>query len=150
MFNFFLVTVLFLIIITGFLFFIKVKNRKKMKNILSEKMFNLEMIKHFESYIAVLEYHMNKAYNIIFKDQIMIYSIEAMGVNDDHFEQASRKYIMLVLKMIGPVLQKEFEYLYGNRETFLFNVTEYFHNQYENDEIRKTAQNNLMEDDNKI
>jgi len=146
MFNMFLIVTFFVIII-GISFFRKVRIKSQMKTIISERVFNLEMIKNFNSYIAVLEYHMNRAYDIIFKDQIMIYSIEAIGIDDVHFREASKKFVKLVLKMIGPKLQEEFEYLYGDRDTLFFNIAEYFHRHYEDDEIRKSAQKNLMQNE---
>lgn len=135
---------MFFVFIMGILFFRKVKVKKQMTQIISEKVFNLEMIKNFESYIAVLEYHMVKAYDIIFKDQIMIYSVEAIGIDENHLKEASKKFIKLVLKMIGPKLQQEFEYLYGDRDTLFFNIAEYFQRRYDDDEVRKSAQKNLM------
>jgi len=150
MFNLFTISIFFLILsITsgGILFFKKIKGKNTMKQIMNFRMLNMEIIKNFESYIAVIEYHMNKAYDIIFKDQIMIYSIEATKLDDKHFEEVSKQFIKLVLKLIGKTFQEEFEYLYGDKETFLFNITEYFNRRYEDDEVRKASQKNLMEDD---
>jgi len=110
---------------------------------------NLDLIKNFEIYIVVLEYHMKKAYDIIFKDQIMIYSIEAMKLDNKQYIEASRKFAKLVLKLIGPTLQKEFEYLYGNQETLLFNITEYFNTRFEDDEVRRCAQQKVMNNEEK-
>jgi len=146
MFNLFLIVIFFAIVI-GISFFRKTRINKQMKVVASERMLNIEMIKHFDSYVAVLEYHMVKAYEIIFKDQIMIYSVEAMGIDEEHFSEASKKFIRLVLKMIGPNLQQEFEYLYGSRDTLFFNIAEYFNRRYEEDEVRKTAQGNLIKDE---
>jgi hypothetical protein len=103
------------------------------------------MIKNFESYIAVLQLHMDKAYNTIHKDQILIYSLEATTLKDDDFQIAIKDYVKLVEKMIGPTLLKEFIFLYGDYDTFVFNVADYFNSEYENDEIRKASVNEMME-----
>jgi len=148
-----IVTIIILIVISFILNYKRIKDMGRKEDISKIKvrnsipsLLNLEIIKNFESYMAVLEYHMKKAYDIIFKDQIMIYSVEAIKVDDKHFEEVSKQFIKLVLKLIGPMLQNEFEYMYGNRETFLFNITEFFNTKYEDDEVRKASQKQLMED----
>lgn len=155
-----IVTIIILVVISFILNYKRIKDMGRKEDISKIKvrnsipslknsvpsLLNLEIIKNFESYMAVLEYHMRKAYDIIFKDQIMIYSVEAIKVDDKHFEEVSKQFIKLVLKLIGPMLQNEFEYMYGNRETFLFNITEFFNTKYEDDEVRKASQKQLMED----
>lgn len=131
-------TTIILILVLLFLFF----PRKK-----KELPVNLDVVKNFESYIVVLEYHMKKAYDIIFKDQIMIYSLEAMKLDTKQFKEASKKFAKLVLKLVGPRLQKEFEYIYGDQETLLFNITEYFNTRFEEDEVRRCAQQRMMDTD---
>ena len=103
------------------------------------------MIKSFDSYIAVLQYHMEKAYNMIHQDQILIYSLEATTIPDKEFHKASIDFITLVQKLLGPTLTKEMTFLYGNYDTFVFNLAEYFNNRYDHDEIRKTALSDVME-----
>lgn len=132
------ITSTILIFVLLFLFF---PHRKK------ELPVNLDIVKNFEYYIVVLEYHMKKAYDIVFKDQIMIYSLEAMKLDNRQFKDASKKFAKLVLKLIGPRLQKEFEYIYGDQETLLFNVTEYFNTRFEDDEVRRCAQQRMMDGD---
>lgn len=102
------------------------------------------MIKNFDSYIAVLQYHMEKAYNMIHKDQILIYSIEATTLPDVEFHKASVDFIQLVQKLLGPSLTKEMVFLYGTYETFIFILAEYFNTHYDTDEIRKTSLDEVM------
>jgi len=104
----------------------------------------VDRILNFDSYVAVLEFHMSKAYDIIHKDRILIFSLEATKMSDVDFQRAAVDFTNLVLKMIGPKLQKEFVQLYGNEETLLFNINEYFSTRYEDDEIRKKSIANLM------
>jgi hypothetical protein len=108
---------------------------------------NAVYFKDFDSYISVLEYHMIKAYNIIYKDRVMIYSLEATKLDDKEFTVVARDFAALVLTMLGPTLQKELTHLYGNEETLFFNITEYFNTKFEEDEIRKQAVDNLVEQD---
>ncbi|MEN6294223.1 MAG: hypothetical protein ABFD07_19700 [Methanobacterium sp.] len=101
-------------------------------------------IKNFESYAVTLEYHMKKAFDIIYKEKILIYSMEATRLNQSEFNTVSRDFISLTLKFLGPSLAEEYEFLYGNKETFYFIIVEYFNNRYEQDEIYKTSTSDLM------
>jgi hypothetical protein len=103
------------------------------------------MILNFESYSAVLQYHMDKAYNMIHKDQILTYSLEATTLPDTEFHKASIDFINLVQKLLGPTLLKELVFLYGDYDTFAFNLAEYFNTTYDADEIRKISMNDMME-----
>jgi hypothetical protein len=94
-------------------------------------------IKGFGDYIAVLEYHMNKAYEIIHKDRILIYSLEASKLSDGEFEVVTRDFVNLVFKFIGSSLKKDLIKFYGDEDTFTFNIVEYFNTRYEEDSIRK-------------
>jgi len=104
-------------------------------------------IKSFESYAITLEYHMKKAFDIIYKERILIYSIEATRLDQSQFNVVSRDFITLTLKLLGPNLSEEFEFLYGNKETLYFVIAEYFNSRYEQDEIYKTSTSDLMSKD---
>lgn len=100
----------------------------------------------FVTYATVLEYHMQKAYDIIYKDRMLIYSIEATKVSDKDFGIISKDFGYLVLKLLGPNLKSEFVELYGDEETLLFNIIEYFNTRNETDSIREKARENLLTD----
>lgn len=103
------------------------------------------IIKNFDSYSAVLQFHMDKAYNMIHKDQILVYSLEATTLPDAEFHTATLDFIKLVQKLLGPTLTKEMVFVYGNYDTFLFNLAEYFNTRYDDDEIRKSSLSDVME-----
>jgi len=103
------------------------------------------MVKNFEQYMVVLQYHMEKAYAMIHQDQILVYSVEATTLPDKEFHTASIDFINLVQKLLGPTLIKEMVFLYGNYDTFIFNLAEYFSTRYNEDEIRKDSINDMME-----
>jgi len=106
---------------------------------------NNKRVKDFQSYAAVLMFHMEKAYDIIYKDRILIWSIEATKFDDEEYKNTAKDFAKLVLQLLGPTLIEELTLLYGNEETLLLNITEYFNTRFDDDEIRETAQNNLME-----
>jgi hypothetical protein len=103
-----------------------------------------KIVTNFEQYATVLEYYMQKAYEIIYKDRILIYSLEALKINDIDFNIVSKDFALLTFKLMGPNLKDEFVNLYGNEETLIFNLMEYFNRKFEDDEIRKKAEDNLV------
>ena len=103
-------------------------------------------IKGFTDYLAVLEYHMSKAYDLIHKDRILVYSLEGMRVDDDEFVNISQDFVKLVLKFIGPSLKEDFVKFYGNEDTFIFNMVEYFNTRYEEDSIRRQTMDEISSD----
>ena len=111
--------------------------------ILYKKLIIINQIKSFSNYVTVLEYYINRAYEIIHKDRILIYSLEGMHIKEDEFSTISQDFIKLVIKLIGPNLYMEFKSLYGNEETFIFNLIEFFNTRYEEDEIRKHSLDNI-------
>ena len=104
-----------------------------------------QFVKDFSDYMAVLQFNMEKAYDMIHKDRILVYSLDAVTLTDSEFNRASQDFCRLLIKLLGPMLFKEFVFLYGNEETFTFNVMEYFNTRYEDDEIRKSSLENVAE-----
>lgn len=99
----------------------------------------IEYIKNFEAYNIVIMFYMSKAYEIIYKDHILIYSIEATKIDDEQFQKAVESYVKLTLKMMGQNMIQEFLVFYGSEETLYFNLVEFFNDKYESDEIRKQS-----------
>jgi len=108
------------------------------------------IITNFADYTSVLQYYMEKAYDMIHKDRILIYSLEATRVPEEQINVVSRDFITLVEKMIGPRLLNEFIFLYGNYETFIFVMAEYFSTNYENDAIRGDSIGEMMESESHL
>ena len=90
---------------------------------------------------------MEKAYDVIHKDKILIYSVEATKLPDAEFNIYTKEFIKLVEKLMGKKLVKEFVFFYSDYDAFIFNVVEHFNSKYETDEIRKTAMDNVMDSD---
>ncbi len=106
-----------------------------------------DAIKNYASYNASLQHAMEKSYEIVYRDKMLVYSIEGMKMDDAKFNAASRDFIVLTLKLLGPTLSKELEYLFGNKDTLYFNIVEHFNSKFEDDEIRKSARERMMEGD---
>lgn len=134
----FLYLVMSLCIITGTVSYIFFKAREMEKK---SRTFSIEKS---DSYLATLEYFSKKAYDMIYKDRIMIYSIEAMSINETEYKAVSKEFCSLVLKLLGPSLVKELSNFFGDDKTLMFNILELFSGYYENDKIKETATENLM------
>ena len=104
-----------------------------------------ERFKKFPDYMGILNFHLDKAFDIIYKEKIFIYSVEATKPSESQYSSISRDFATLVLRMLGPNLKKEFIEIYGDENTLFFNILEYFSSRYENDEIRDESINNLTE-----
>jgi len=118
-----------------YMYFKSLAEKKKNKSFYIEK---------YELYIVSLDYFCKKAYDLIYKDKIMIYSLEAMHLNDIQYAAVSKEFCSLVLKFLGPVLMEEFSEFFGDDKTLMFNIMEYFNTNYENDKIKETATESIM------
>lgn len=106
-----------------------------------------KFVENFPSYKLVLDYFLERSYDIVNKDKMLLYSIEATKVTDEQFIEYSKDFAKLTMTLMGPMLQKEFSNLFGNEETFFSNLMEFFSTKYEDDAIRKTALDGLISGD---
>jgi len=101
-------------------------------------------IEKYESYIVTLDYFCKKAYDLIYKGKIMIYSLEAMGLNDAQYQAVSKEFCSLVFRLLGHSLVNEFTDFFGDDKTLMINILEYFNTNYEDDKIKEQATENMM------
>ena len=120
-----------------------IKQSKTKEKELYQKKMHFHILK-FDQYFILLEFKMKKAYEIIHKDRIMIYSLEATSLGQNEFNLCLRDFISLTIKFLGKKLHAELIDFFGSEDTLLFNIAEYFNTCYENDEIRKNTMDNLM------
>lgn len=104
----------------------------------------------FPSYVSVLNYHMDKAYDMIHKDHILIYSIEGIRPSEENIDKAAKEFGKLTIKFLGPMLYQEIRNVYGSDDALLFTIAEYFNSKYEEDEIRSASVANLTEKQNEV
>jgi len=98
-----------------------------------------------EQYMKVLDYYMEKAFDIIYKDRILVYSISGTKPDDEDIKKNSIDFAKLTLKLLGNTLTEEYVYLYGDEETFMFIIIEYFNTKAEHDEIKQASIDQIME-----
>ena len=140
--NVLLIRILCSIFAIGLMYVFFVIRSRNIKKSIQFKIIS-DAVKSFDSYVSVLEFHMHKAFDIIYKDRILVFSIDGLSPNEGELDVIAKDFSRLVLKLLGPALIEQFILLYGNEETFLFNIVEYFNTRYENDEIKQGALDNL-------
>jgi hypothetical protein len=55
---------------------------------------------------------MEKSFDVIYKDRVLIYSIEGTKPSEDDNKRNSIDFAKFTLKLLGPTLVKEFTFLY--------------------------------------
>jgi len=109
---------------------------------------SLEYVDKFNSYLAVLQFHEEKAYDMIHKDRILIFSLEATKPSEDEVTSAAKDFSKLVLRFIGPRLERDLMYVYGDKETLILNLIDYFNTRFETDEIRQNQVDDMINKNN--
>lgn len=134
---------IFICSISFSLIYFVLSNRKQIDND-----YELGKMKQTENYFSILQMEMQKSYQIIYKNSIFTYSYEGYRLDESEYNNALKDFNNLVLKLLGPGLQRNLIDFFGDYETLVLNISEYFNDRYENDELRETSMNNLMEQDN--
>jgi len=105
---------------------------------------SLEKVLKFEDLVSILLFHMEKSYDIIYKSKIMVYSLDALKMNEQQYQAVSEQFVILTFKMLGSVMKKHLIDLYGDDKTLILNMMEYFSNRFEKDEIYKASYDNFV------
>jgi len=133
-----------IIFIIIFIIFVYIQIKNEFINIIDYKKRQSYADRH-ERYTVILDYYLDKAFEIIYKDKILIYSIEGTKPDDEDIKQYSKEFTKLTLKLLGSTLIEEFVYLYGDEDTFIFIIIEYFNTKAEHDEIKQASIDQIME-----
>lgn len=108
----------------------------------------INKIKNYENYVTFLQFQLEKAYQMVYKNRILPYSMEAYSLDKSNYDATLKDFVNLSLKFLGPRLQKDLTNLFGSYDSLIMNITEFFNTKYENDEIRKTSFDNLTDQEN--
>lgn len=103
-------------------------------------------ILNFEKYEKVLDEHLLRAFNIIYKDRIFLYSVEGTKPDEKDQTKATKDFCKLFIELIGTTMYREFCYLYGSEDSFMLNIVEYFNTKTETDEIKDAAIDRMVGD----
>jgi len=130
---------IFILIIFFVLFFYN--REKKVENT------NIKTLDFIE-YMSILRYSLEKSYDIIYKKELIIYSIEGSKVDQANLERYTRSFVNIVLRFLGPKIKNELVSLFGDEDTLYFHIAEYFNVRYESDEIFKETSDGIMNIEN--
>lgn len=96
-------------------------------------------LKSFFELQPILEWHMERAYKITYKDEILVYSIDGMTIKEDDYTNVQKKFIILTRELMGEFMFMQLTQLYGDERALYRNMCIYFDDAYENDKIRVGA-----------
>jgi len=108
-------------------------------NIISNKLTNTSKYLNFEKYETLLSLYMDKSYVTIYKDHILVYSVDGLSPDEDDILKIQKLYIELLLTLLGPNLVNEYLDYFGSYDTLFKNAILYFDEKYESDSIKKSA-----------
>jgi hypothetical protein len=100
---------------------------------------------NYTNYIAILQYHMEKAYNIVHKDKILVFSLEGLRPREEDIEAIAKDFANLTIQLLGNKFYTELTEFYGSDESLFKNLFEYFNTRFEDDEIREATVDKLTE-----
>jgi hypothetical protein len=110
----------------------------------------LNTIKEYKTLLGIFEYILKKSWDMIYKENIFIYSLEATKIKKEDIEKVSKDFGKLTLKLMGSNIKESLIQLYGDEETLLINIMEFFNSNMENDILYKATTQNMMESELKI
>ncbi len=102
---------------------------------------------NFTNYTGILNYHMEKAYNMVHKDKVLVFSLEGLRPKEEELDAIAKDFVNLSIKLLGNKFYKDLCDLYGGEDSLLLNIFEYFNTRFEDDEIRESTLNKLSETD---
>lgn len=104
-----------------------------------------KLVHDFDHIHAIMTFHMEAAYETIHKDNILVYSLDGTKPDEEDINKLGHEYVKLFMRLTGPVMFETFVNLYGDEETVFFVALDYFNRKFDDDEIRKSALENIQE-----
>jgi len=98
---------------------------------------NKDIILHFDSYISSFNTLLQICFDIIYKDEILIYSLESMSLKEEEVNKISKKFVKLFFKYSGENFIKRFIFFFGSKETLVFVLIDNFITKLADEEILK-------------
>jgi len=98
------------------------------------------LVNKYKNCLEMLDYFLDKSYQIIYKDQLITYTSTGVMPQKDELETAKRNFIKLSFTLMGPEIENIMLNFYGDRETLITNMITYFQDKLENDEISNLTQ----------
>lgn len=107
----------------------------------------LSYITEFEKYQIALRYHMDQAYQMVYRGGVLGYSLEGISLSDELFETYSKDFVKLTMKLIGKRVGDELISMYGTYEELASNIIIFFSNRLVEDTILDTVRKKKILDE---
>lgn len=109
------------------------------------------ILNKYKSVLDLLDYFINKGYEVIYNDQIIGYTASGQRViPDDEMETIERNYIKLTLELMGSKNVKIFIHFFGSRTAMIHNMLLFVRKELNQDALAKMIQSTETETENKI
>lgn len=139
----FFVLILIIIFLVVFSIFLLTRKRKDQ----NENLIYADHIEKFENYLHVFLYFCEKSYLMVYKDKILVYSLEANKLDQKELEVVSKDFVSLLKQFLGPNLTNRLISFFGDETAFSVNAIDFFYSKYENDKIRDNSVDEMMNSD---
>jgi len=107
---------------------------------------DLKRMKIYQDYETLAEYYFDKSYTTIYKDNILVFSVEGLSPKEEDIKDIQHKYLELINTLMGDWMVSQFVKYYGDKHAFYVNALTYFDSHYENDAIKESAINKQMQE----
>ena len=97
------------------------------------------MNKH-TNYVSLLDTVLDKAYESVYKAQVVAYSASAIRPENEQLETIKRNYIKLAFQLMGPNLEGALTMYYGDQNTLIKAMIVYMETRLDNDVIMDYTQ----------
>ena len=91
----------------------------------------------YKTYLELLKYYSEESFQVIYKDQIVGFSINGQTIQGDELETAKRNYTKLCFELMGPNNEAALIKFFGKRENLITNMLIYFQKKCDDDGIMK-------------
>lgn len=95
------------------------------------------LLNKYKNYLEIYKYFLDLSFDTIYKDQISPFSFNNTQAFTEQLETFERNYIKLCFEMMGRKVTKLLISFFGSQDTLIINMSMYFRNRIELDEILK-------------
>ena len=100
------------------------------------------LLNKYKTVVELLEYFLEKSYNVIYNDQIIGYTANGQKIiPDDEMETIERNFIKMTFMLMGSKNEKIFLSFFGSRTTIIDHMLIYVRKELNQDALAKLVQN---------
>ena len=99
-----------------------------------------------KNYLEVQNEFCEKAYDVVYKDQIVTFSSSGYKISGDDLETSKRNFVKLVINLMGPQLYNYLKGFYGGEGALINALIIWFTNKLDNDQLLEIAEQELNPD----